>query len=261
MNEERRERNLLNGATIRARLDLCIRLLDTVSGAVVTARDVRFIREGKLLPMTARADGYYLLINRGREDFLMRIEADGFDPVEQPVVYAELDERLPMIDVFLIQSENSRRHGYSVLTFSGQLTGLELIEAVNPAKPLCGVGEYRERKQELSLVLPNRRLSMESVYYAAMCRTEEQETFRTFVVQDIISQTVVSLASPLEGPVDAHAPICRVIRGRVDDRGNYLLRVREEPQAEYLIHYRVRGIDHFVSADMHDPDGIALRTQ
>ena len=36
----------------------------------------------------------HIFINLGREDFLMRIEAEGYDTVDLPVRYEELEEKI-----------------------------------------------------------------------------------------------------------------------------------------------------------------------
>ena len=91
-------------SVIRAKLDLLVRLFDTTTGATVDERNVLFMRDGVPVRPESRGAGAYVFINTGREDFLMRISVRGYEDYEVKVCYEEMDERLPVCNVFLMPS-------------------------------------------------------------------------------------------------------------------------------------------------------------
>ena len=136
-------------SVIRAKLDLLIRLVDTTTGAAVDERNVGFMRNGEPVRPDGRGNGIYLMINTGREDFLMQVKVYGYEDMSLKISYAELDARLPEVTVFLIPSEDTLRGG-GVLSFSGILPFLEAIEAVKPEKEGPGdegLEEQQAKKQ------------------------------------------------------------------------------------------------------------------
>ena len=246
----------MDGAVIRCRLDLMLRLVDTSTGAVVTEGDVRFIWNNKPIRSTPKEDGVHIFLNHGRDNGPMQILAKGYDPVTLELDYEKLDEMLPGLDVFLIPSEDTYRGG-RMLTFSGRLSKLETIDAVNIGKPLCNISEFDAKKNIMALFLPGRRISMDDVHYGLA--DKDGTTYEPIVVTETISNVTVRLKEPLKLPFTVNAPIYRIIFGSVDAKGNFVLRVRDNGgDQRHLIRIVVDGEERFMTVDFEHLSGVKL---
>ncbi len=230
---------------ITNRLDLLIRLVDTTTGMSVTEMNIHFFLNGKEIRPAPRGDGNYILINQGRENGLMQIRVHGYEPFDARIEYEQMDERLPVLDAFLIPSEAMRR-GQDILTLSGHLKGLMSIEAIHLARPLSGLREFDKKKCVMSIYMPNRRMNMVHTYYGLVNAAEG--TFEKFIVLDEIGDKKLRIKEPLRGEFPQNAPICRIIFGKVEEDGTYLLRVRNTG----------RNLKHMVRFVMEDRIGYSI---
>lgn len=247
----------MSGSFIHVSLDLVLRLMDTTTGRVPAANVVRFLRGQETLSAMNKGDGCFVFVNLGREDFLMRIEAAGYEAQEVPVSFSGVESGAVSLDVFLMPSENERRGG-RVITLAGKLPKLSSIEAVSLSMPVCSISEFDSKQNIMTLFLPSRRIVMESVCYALV--HESESTFEPFEVETEISAVSVRVKKPLEQEYAMNAPISRVVFGRVDAKGNYLLRVRDSgSELKYLIRYVVDGTEAFQEVDFHNLEGVKLK--
>lgn len=214
----------MSGSVIHNRLDLLIRLQDTTTGLSVGERGLKFLYNGKEVRPAPRGYGNYILINQGRENGLMQIKVYGYEPFEAVVDYGQLDERLPVLDAFLIPSEEMH-FGQDLLTLSGHLEGLKSIEAVHLARPLSGLREFDPKRRVMTVYMPNRRMNMTHTYYGLVNSAEG--FFEDFVVLEELDDKKVRLKEPLQHEFAPNTPICRLIFGKTDADGRYLLRVRK----------------------------------
>ena len=139
----------MNASVIRFRLDLLVRLIDTTTGGSVEERNVRFFRDGKVVRPATRGGGNYVFLNCGREDFELEIRVYGYDPFRMSVRYETLEDAMPVIEAFLIPSENGSG-GYPVLGLSGRLPGIQSIQAVNVNATCCCISGFDERSRRRS---------------------------------------------------------------------------------------------------------------
>ncbi len=246
-------------AVIRTRLDLVLHLIDTTTGNPPTDAAVRFYRRDGLLKAMDKGEGSFVFIDLGREDFLMRIEVTGYDALDLEICYEKLDEALPVMDVFLMPSENAYRGG-RVISFTGKLPKLTAIEAVKPDNPVCTISDYDEEKQKIMLFLPSRRISMESVHYGIVYEEPAPPVFEHFEVEETVLPVAVRIKAPLKREFMLNSPICRVVFGRVDAKGNFVLRVRDNSSSlKYLVRYIVDGQEGFMEVDFHALEGVKLK--
>ena len=241
---------------VRKKLDLVIRLLDTTTGATPDG-SVRFYKDGKIIPGMDKGDGTFAFVNLGREDFPMHIEVDGYEPSELNVHYEEDESAIPMYDVFLMPSENVSRGGY-VLSFSGKLPKITSIEAVSLVKPVCTISDYDKKERIITLFLPNRRIVMEGVHYGLV--HESEATYEKFEVESTMSPVTVRIKNPLEQEYLLNSPISRIVFGKVDKKGNFALRVRDDgSDLRYLVRYEANGNVGFQEVDFHHLEGVKLK--
>ena len=238
-------------SVISAKLDLLIRLVDTTTGAAVNERNVVFMRNGQPFRPDGRGEGIYLMINTGREDFLMQIRVYGYEDMSLKISYAELDERLPEVYVFLIPSEDTLRGG-GVLSFSGILPFLEAIEAVKPDRPLCVVKSFEPKKKILTYFTQAGALcEWNEAGYGMLSADRQSYEIINAVRTD--SATSVELKEALKEENISNLPVTRIIHGKVDENGAYLLRVRDDGEDQkYLIRYTVKSEVRFQTVDFRD---------
>lgn len=236
---------------IRYTLDLLVRLIDTTTGTVVTERDVHFRRDGKEVQPVQRGSGNYVFLNTGREDWNLDVEVFDFEAAHAEIRYGELDHFLPIKDVFLIPSENTAK-GESVLSLTGHLSGLEAIEAVRLGRSYCAVKSFDARKRIMSLFKANGP-GMEETGYGLI--HADNMTFEAFDVEKVVSPVSLKLREPLREEFRENAPIARIVHGRTDAQGNYLLRVRDDgTNLKYLVRYVVSGTPQFQVVDFQQPE-------
>ncbi len=240
-------------SVIRAKLDLLIRLVDTTTGAAVDEKNVVFTRDGKPVRPDTRGEGIYLLINTGRENFLMQVKVYGYEEMTLNINYEELDERIPEITVFLIPSENTVR-GEGVLSLSGILPFLEAIEAVKPDRALCTVKGFEPRKKILSYFPQAGALrDWDEAEYGIL--HADQESYEKIGIVRRDTEQSVELKEVLKEENISNLPVLRIIHGKVDENGAYLLRVRDDGEDQkYLVRYTVKSEVRFQTVDFREPE-------
>lgn len=223
-------------AEIHYKLDLIVRLVDTTTGRKVLQRQVIFRSMGQVLPFLYRDDGVYVLLNKGRNDMILEISAEGYLPVKMEICYEELSENFPEVEAPLIPQINPK--GFiEMLTFEGMCPGLTSIDAVSLRGIYGTVAGYQEKKQILKFFYGK---PLEENSYAVIC--EQQRKFEEFRIKKRIDRLSVKLAAPLESECRPETKIVRIVRGMVEPDGRYLLRVLEDGgKAEYLVRYVVNG--------------------
>lgn len=220
-----------NGAVIRCRLDLLIRLIDTTTGQPVTSQSALFRINSQIIPARLKGDGNYIFVDTGRENSLMRISVPGYDEQEFLVDYEVLNENLPSIDLFLIPSEKNE----SILTLSGKMRGLKGVEAVQLDKPVCSINEFDPKGNKMSLFLPNKQMDMEGGHYGLL---HGERDYEHFVVEEQPTRVMVKLKNQLKEEFAVGSTIARVVFGRVEDKGEYILRVRDTADhPRYLVRF------------------------
>ncbi len=240
-------------SVIRAKLDLLIRLVDTTTGAAVDEKNVVFTRDGKPVRPDTRGEGIYLLINTGRENFLMQVKVYGYEEMTLNINYEELNEHLPEITVFLIPSENTVR-GEGVLSLSGILPFLEAIEAVKPDRPLCTVKGFEPKKKILSYFpMAGALRDWDEAEYGML--HADRESYETIGIVRRDTEQSVELKEILKEENISNLPVLRIIHGKVDENGAYLLRVRDDGEDQkYLIRYTVKSEVRFQTVDFREPE-------
>ena len=239
----------MEAPTIHHRLDLVLQLVDSTTGNSVGDQDVRFFIEGKQCWPIPRGGGNFVFINTGRSDSTLTLKVFGYEDAVVNVQYEKLDNVVPLLQVFLIPSENLAK-GECLCSLTGTLQGLEEIEAVSLAQSNICFSEFNERKCLMKLFLAKGRLSMEHVHYGLI--SSDRTHYEHFAVAEEVPPDMVKLREPLTETFPVNSPISRVIFGNVSPDGSYLLRVRDSAELlNYLVRYRVNGEIRFQIVDFH----------
>ena len=241
----------MNASVIRFRLDLLVRLIDTTTGGSVEERNVRFFRDGKVVRPATRGGGNYVFLNCGREDFELEIRVYGYDPFRMSVRYETLEDAMPVIEAFLIPSENGSG-GYPVLGLSGRLPGIQSIQAVNVNATCCCISEFDERRRIMKLFGVHRS-GMDGIYYGLL--HPDRQDYEPFAIQKAVGKDSVKIDHPLKEPFSVNAPISRIIFGNVTAEGDYCIRVRDDRERlVHLVRYVVEDEARFRMVDFRRPE-------
>ncbi|MBQ2257164.1 MAG: hypothetical protein II247_00620 [Lachnospiraceae bacterium] len=221
---------------ISFKLDLIVHLVDTTTGYSVSQKQAVIRGNGETLVLLERGTGYYILINHGREDMHLEVNVKGYLPAEAEVSYANLSEDYPEVEIPLIPQIKS--YGYTdLVTMEGNQSDIESIDAIPLHNPWAKTAGYVERK--LLLKLFNAKEMNEQTY---ALYHEDKMQFEEFRIVQKKDKLTLKLFSPLVGDCKPEEQVTRIIRGKTDQEGNYLLRVREDGNGtEYLVRYVVRG--------------------
>ena len=231
-------------ATIHHRLDLALRLVNTVTGSVVLENSVQFLTQSPGKKAIPRGGGLYLFLNSGREDFDMEIRVYGYEPQKIRITYAEQEEQMPIREVYLLPLDNPVRE--NVLTLRGNLPGIEEIEAVSLTDTNCCIKEFDARKRIMT-ILNQRNIHFHHTHYGLVNR--ERTAYEHFELEKEISLQSIKCKKKLEQTFFINQPIVRVIFGQTNEQGDYVLKVRNEENAQYLVRFVVNGNTFYQKVD------------
>ncbi len=242
---------------ITAKLSMAARLIDTTTGREVSETDIRFVVDGNYFVPMKKGEGLYIFVNLGREEFLMQINARGYDPMDIKIDSKMLDPKLPMIDIFLMPSEKNRIGG-SVLEISGTLSSLEYIEAIGLDRPISLFHSIQKKKEIYRMNLlplrPGGGCMLDSIAYALLSETEER--YDVFEVKEQDSQLSIILKDPILEEHKLNDKIFRIVYGRAGPKGKFCLKVRDDAQSlPYLVHFKKGKFEYFRKIDFHLENG------
>lgn len=219
---------------ISYQLDLIVRLIDTTTGSPVSEQQILFRESGQVLALLRRDAGLYVLLNHGRRNMTLQIEADGYEPVTIAVEYERMNPKFPELEIPLIPQ--LRSYGFEdYYTLTGKKPGITSVVAVRLENPVATVAGYVERKQLLKLFTAKR---MEENNYALLHK--DRQVFEEITVVRRPDKLSLKLLKRLTGGWRPEEPLNRIVRGSVDEDGTYLLRVRDLGGSnEYLVRYEI----------------------
>ena len=231
-------------ATIRHQLDLALRLLDSVSGRAVTERTIQFSSHPPGRDPIPKGGGLYLFLNTEREDLDLEVRVYGYEPRTVKITYPEEREQMPIREVYLIPLDHPALE--SNLTLRGNLPGIEAIEAVSLMDTSCCTKEF-DAKKRIMTVLNQRSSGFRHVHYGLINR--ERTAYEHFEIEKEISTQQFQCKKKLEQEFQMNQPIVRVIFGQTSEKGDYVLKVKKEEYARYLVRFVVNGKEFFQTVD------------
>ena len=234
-------------ATIHHRLDLAIRLVNTVTGKVVEEYNTKFITGLTGVKAISKQGGMYLFLNVGREDFEMEVHVYGYEPQKVQIKFPENQEQMPIREVYLLPIETPIKD--DILTLRGNLSGIEEIEAVSLSDANCCIKEFDARKRIMS-VLNQRNVRFHHTHYGLINR--EKTEYEHFELEKEISPQEIKCKQKLEKEFFINQPIARVIFGQIKEQEEYVLKVANEENAKYIVRYVVEGKIFYQTVDFHE---------
>lgn len=231
---------------IHHRLDLVLRLVDSVSGGVIEENDVRFSPQSPGGMPIARGAGIYIFLNTGREAQDLEIHVHGYEPRRIRITYPEQEETLPIRDVYLLPLDRPMQN--HILTLRGNLSGIEEIEAVSLTEANCCIKAF-DAKKRIMTVLNQRNIRFHHTHYGLINR--ERTAYEHFALEKEISLQEIRCRQALEQPFQINQPIARVIFGQTTEQGDYVLKVADQEVAQYLVRFAVDGKVYYQAVDFH----------
>ena len=208
---------------ITAKLSLAVRLLDTTTGREVSENDIHFFVDGNSVNPMRKDEGLYVFVNMCKEDFLMHIDVRGYDSMDVNVIRNELDQKLPMMDVFLMPSEKNRVGG-EVLSVTGTLSQLDYIEAIYLNRPIVFFHSALDKRElhkiNLLPMATGGGVKMDKLRYALL--DQECQRYDIFEVKEQDTPTSVIIAEPLQREHKLNDKIYRIIYGRAGPDGKFI---------------------------------------
>jgi len=242
---------------VRHNLGLVMKLYDSVSGKSITDRSVRFSLSGNMKPPLSKEAGTYLFLNIPKDNFDFEVNVHGYEPMSGRIDFAEIGERLPLKELFMIPLESSDSPR-TFLTVSGKLEGIEEIEAVPTFEAICNVKEFNSRKLQLTLYNP-RNAALSQVHYGLL--DNQGEYYDKIEIVEEISPSKLILKSIPEHSCVVNQRVMKIIHGQIKQDGTYLLKVAESSQAEYLLRYVVNKTVYFQRMDFHQPEELRIEKE
>lgn len=236
-------------ATIHHKLDLALRLVNTVTGRVVEEYNAKFITGLTGVKAIPKQGGMYLFLNLGSEEFEVDVHVYGYEPQKIQIKLSENQGIMPIREVYLLPLETPMRE--DILTLRGKLSGIEEIEAVSLSDANCCIKEFDARKRIMS-VLNQRNVRFHHTHYGLVNR--ERTQYEHFEVEKEISPQEIKCKQKLEKEIFINQPIARVIFGQVEEDGEYVLKVANDENARYLVRYVVKGKKFYQAVDFHNKD-------
>ena len=240
--------------SISYKLDLVVTLLDTTTGRIAEERQVLFYCNNELLSMNSSSAGVYILMNHGRHDMKILAQVKGYEPAEFFVCYDSLDGRYPIVEVPLVPI--IKPYGYTDLCeISGSMEGIEEICAVSLNDVRAKICAYNAKKNTLRL-FSSSQLD-EGAYAVVHEKNMEFEEFR--IIKKAERDLLLYLGEPMQSECVPEEGIARIVRGKVDANGRYLLRVRKDGAGtRYLIRFTVNGNKQYKLHSFDDEEGGTL---
>lgn len=231
-------------ASIRYRLDLALRLLDSVSGRAITENTVQFFSQSPGKNPIPKGGGLYLFLNMEREDFDLEVRVYGYEPRMVRITYPQEEEQLPIREIYLVPLDNPVRE--DILTLRGHLPGIEEIEAVSLMDASCCIKEF-DAKKKIMTVLNQRNMDFRHVHYGLI--DQKRTSYEPFEIAEEISKQSFRCKEKLQREFQINQPIVRIIFGQTTKQGDYVLKVAREEYAHYLVRFIVDGNEFFQKVD------------
>jgi hypothetical protein len=215
--------------TITHSIDLAVTTLDSATGRTADGL-LRLSKNGEELKYRRTPDDMILLIDISREDFDLEVSVSGYEPEIVPVIYAELDERIPAIEISLIPQDT---FGEAYLTIDGSMKDLISVDAVRIGPPSFTAQSIDEKKSLLTVhSLYNQNQVLPNSSYGIIAKDETR--FEAIGIVKITPEGAYKLTKIPETQVSGLHLAYRV-SGRVRD-GTCLLRLpNDDSNARWIL--------------------------
>jgi hypothetical protein len=244
-------------AVVNHRLDLAVRLIDTVAGFTVRSAVSAEIA-GKTVNPRITPDGNILFIGSGQqpEDFQLTLKARGYEPKVLDVKFAEMNPNMPYIETYVIPG-NRYMPGFQCISFQGKMPGITGIDAVKIMDSVCRIEDIDSKNAVFTVSNPH-SLCLDNVFYAAV--NDDFSGYTPLEITEVISSKRFKVRN-----VPEHVRLKSIVMPRVmgkTESGKYLLRLRQETaDTVWLVRFVTKKSVTFrkMSAQQLMPESAAVR--
>ncbi len=243
--------------------------MDTVSGSVISEENVTLMKNNTYLNAVKKGMGFYVLSNIERENFKLKVSANGYEYKEFQVNYEKLDSKIPAVYIQMMP-KRSIKNDTAIWELKGNISGLDAIDAVSLKDSFLYFKEYRKEERVLSL-FNYRESACTGRQYAVV--NPEKTGYAVFEIQQELSdgelsdsrlsdsQLSDSQLSDRQWKINGipekfripNAVIARVIQGFTERNGDYVLRLKAENDSRrdrekkniYIVRCLVNGTEKF----------------
>ena len=235
-------------AEIRHKLSFAVMLIDTTSGRGIDEKNVQFYKNDEEFKMGGKNNGVYLAINIEPVNFNLRINIQGYEEKELYVDFDELNEKMPLVELYMIPKD--------AVSLKGRLKGITELQAASEDESSVFLSGYDEKKKVVRLFNPHSVKLMES-QYAVIHR--DKGDFEIFKPVKEGGMDTVPVKDSLKEPFKVNDPISRLVHGDVGKDGSYLLKVRDlKTEKNFIVRFVVNGKTYFQRVDFNDPGELKL---
>lgn len=234
--------------TIVHRLGLALRLIDTTTGFPIQDRAVQLKWDGQPVHPMFRTDGSMIFVNQERRDFRLDIALPGFESRQLEVSYKDLDPGTLLLELHMIPSPDYNRSRFPCLGLSGELPGIEALDAVRAGESPCLIREMDPRKKIVTLFNPH-KLELNRTWYALV--DPDRGVYEPFAVVRRLNDQQYKLNRALEMEFRNYFPICPLVFGGTGPGDRYRLMVQDNAAASrWIVRWVVGGTPHFETLDL-----------
>lgn len=240
----------------RYQMDLIIYLIDTVFGSAISEQNVKLMRDNTYLTAVKKDMGFYALYNTGRENFELTVCAEGYENKKFQVNYENLDSKIPAVYIQMVP-KRSIKNTAGILELTGNIPGLEAIDAVCPEDSFLYFKEYRKEERVLTLY-DCREEAFTGRQYAVV--DPEKTEYAVFEIRQELSDSSISgrqwkINGIPERFCVSNTVIARVIQGITEENGDYVLRLKAGTEKNiYMIRCIANGTETFGRLNGQDED-------
>lgn len=231
----------MNHSVIRYCIDLVIYLVDTTSGSFLSQKNVILFQNNTILNPMKKGIGTYILCNHGRNDFVLTVEAFGYESSCINVNFESFDKGIPTVYVPMIP-KISIENDAILSEIRGNLSGLEKIDAVTTEDKSLYLNKFDEKIQTITLFNYLEK-PIHNIEYAVI--NPEKTEYEAFKIVRELHKHQFEIQSPLKKYWESNSILSRVIYGKVESNGDYILRIRKGNRQKYIVRYVLGGAERF----------------
>lgn len=240
---------------IHTQLDLVIHLIDVSNGYPIFEKNVGLFKDNKELTAIKKNQGTFIIFNHTRENFLLRVEAFGYESVSQVINYEVLDKQMPTAYIQMFP-KISLKNCSDLFEIKGNLCGIKSIDAVNTEESQLYNREFD--KENLSLSLFNyKNIHISNIHYAVM--NQKQSEYEVFQILSKIHENQFKIDRILKNYYEKNLMITRLIHGKINENGDYLLRFKQDKEKEkFIIRYVVNEKEKFKCLEKKEINNLTI---
>lgn len=237
---------------ITHKVNLVIYLIDNITGySVETPMKLALEPEHKA-QVIHKSNGTHAVLGLPEGEINLKLQVHGYEETEIKAFITE--EPFPTeVTVFLSPNEFYMEN-IAYKTISGVHKGIKYLEAVRYNSEFCRYKELDERKRIITIYNQKGKEFKETPYAII----HESGTYERLKIIKRISSEKIKVQDIPEKAYQVGDKINRICFGRVDEDGNYEIKLADEGNEKYLVKYADEGGEYFKLLDFKAMESFEL---